>query len=128
MFSPDCPECPVRQTAVGPTRDRIRSDGSARHEAAAIECEDCGGHISKTVRANWSGAEMNARRVTIGVAVVLYVASLLMPAGCVVIKPPFGVIGGPHRPYPGYAAFIITMGQPLGGTWEGLWFFRGVAG
>jgi hypothetical protein len=66
---------------------------------------------------------MKVRRITIGVAGLIYVASLLLPAGCVVIKPPFGVIGGPHRPYPGYAAFFITMGQPLGGTWEGLWFF-----
>lgn len=67
---------------------------------------------------------MNVRRATIGVAVVLYVASLLLPAGCVVIKPPFGVTVGPHRPYYGYAAFFITMGQPFGKpSWVALWFF-----
>jgi hypothetical protein len=67
---------------------------------------------------------MNTRRVTIGVAVLLYIASLLLPAGCVVIKIPFTTRVGPDRPYYGFAAFLVAMLEPFGKpSWEAVWFF-----
>jgi hypothetical protein len=66
---------------------------------------------------------MNARRITIWVAVLLYVASLLLPAGCVVIKPPFGMTVGPNRPFYGYLAFFVTMVEICKPSWEAAWLF-----
>jgi hypothetical protein len=66
---------------------------------------------------------MNARRKTIGVAVLLYAASLLLPAGCVVIKPPFGMTVGPDRPFCGFSAFVIAMLAPFAPSWEFVWLF-----
>ena len=65
---------------------------------------------------------MNARRITIGIAALLYVASLLLPSGCVVIKIPFATRIGPDPPYYGFAAFLVAMLQFLN-LREGVWLF-----
>jgi hypothetical protein len=65
----------------------------------------------------------NARRITAVVASLLYIASMLLPAGNVVIRPLFGGNGGPGRPYYGFVAFLLTMFAPLNPSWVTVWFF-----
>ena len=66
---------------------------------------------------------MHRRRIIVGVAIVLYIVSLLLPAGCVVIKIPLGTRVGPDEPFRGYAAFFLTMVQPFKPSWEAAWLF-----
>ena len=68
------------------------------------------------------GKTMNARRMTAVAAGLLYTASLLLPAGRVVIKPLFGTTTGPG-PYYGFVAFLFTMLAPLNPSWLAVWFF-----
>jgi len=61
---------------------------------------------------------MHARRVTTAIAALLYVASLLLPAGQVVLRPPAGMTFGPSQPFRGYLAFFVTLFAPLSPSWE----------
>ena len=56
---------------------------------------------------------MHTRRVTAAIAALLYVASLLLPAGEVVIKH-----WTPSGPFHGYAAFLVALMMPLHPSWE----------
>jgi hypothetical protein len=66
---------------------------------------------------------MNARRITTVVAGLLYTASLLLPAGWIVIKPLFGETTTLDQPYYGINAFLVGMAAVLTPTWQCFWLF-----
>jgi hypothetical protein len=70
-----------------------------------------------------SAATLNARRIIAVLAGALYAASLLLPAGHVVIHHTLFGTMGPDEPYYGYFPFMIAMLAPLSPSWVSAWMF-----